>query len=49
MQESLKKGEVTTLPGVNTIADGTAVKTPGTSLDMVSIMTMAGSSPPVST
>ena len=29
MQESLKKGEVTTLPGVNTIADGTAVKTPG--------------------
>jgi len=29
MQESLKKGEVTTLPTVNTIADGTAVKTPG--------------------
>ena len=29
MQESLKKGEVVTLPGVNTIADGTAVKTPG--------------------
>ncbi len=29
MQESLKKGEVTTLLGVNTIADGTAVKTPG--------------------
>ena len=29
MQESLKKGEVTTLPGVNTIADVTAVKTPG--------------------
>ena len=26
MQESLKKGEVTTLPGVNTIADGTAGK-----------------------
>ena len=26
---SLKKGEVTTLPTVNTIADGTAVKTPG--------------------
>ncbi len=26
---SLKAGEVTTLPGVNTIADGTAVKTPG--------------------
>lgn len=29
MQESLKNGEVSTLPGVNTIADGTAVKTPG--------------------
>lgn len=29
MQESLKAGEVMTLPGVNTIADGTAVKTPG--------------------
>lgn len=29
MQESLKKGKVTTLSGVNTIADGTAVKTPG--------------------
>lgn len=29
MQESLKAGEVITLPGVNTIADGTAVKTPG--------------------
>lgn len=29
MQVSLKKGEVTTLPSVNTIADGTAVKTPG--------------------
>lgn len=29
MQESLKVGEVVTLPGVNTIADGTAVKTPG--------------------
>ena len=29
MQESLKAGQVTTLPGVNTIADGTAVKTPG--------------------
>ena len=26
---SLDKGEVTTLPTVNTIADGTAVKTPG--------------------
>lgn len=32
MQESLAKGEVTTLPSVNTIADGTAVKTPGTKL-----------------
>ena len=29
MQESLKRGEVTTLPNVSTIADGTAVKTPG--------------------
>lgn len=29
MQESLKAGEVMTLPKVNTIADGTAVKTPG--------------------
>lgn len=29
MQESLKVGEVVTLPKVNTIADGTAVKTPG--------------------
>ncbi len=29
LQESLKKGEVTTLPSANTIADGTAVKTPG--------------------
>jgi threonine dehydratase len=29
MQESLKRGKVTTLPSVNTIADGTAVKTPG--------------------
>ena len=29
MQASLKNGKVTTLPGVNTIADGTAVKTPG--------------------
>ena len=32
MQESIKNGEVTTLPGVNTIADGTAVKTPGTKI-----------------
>lgn len=29
MQESLKAGKITTLPSVNTIADGTAVKTPG--------------------
>lgn len=29
LQESLKAGQVVTLPGVNTIADGTAVKTPG--------------------
>jgi threonine dehydratase len=29
MQVSLEKGEVTTLPSVDTIADGTAVKTPG--------------------
>ena len=29
MQASLKKGEVVTLPHVNTIADGTAVQTPG--------------------
>ena len=29
MQESLKAGGVVTLPGVNTIADGTAVKTQG--------------------
>jgi len=29
MQVSLKEGKVTTLPTVNTIADGTAVKTPG--------------------
>ena len=29
LQESLKAGKVVTLPGVNTIADGTAVKTPG--------------------
>ena len=32
MQVSLEKGEVTTLPGVSTIADGTAVKTPGTNI-----------------
>ncbi|SDW06504.1 threonine dehydratase [Lachnospiraceae bacterium KHCPX20] len=29
MQASIKSGSVTTLPNVNTIADGTAVKTPG--------------------
>lgn len=32
MQESLKQGKVVTLEGVNTIADGTAVKTPGSKL-----------------
>ena len=32
MQASLKEGKVTTLPRVNTIADGTAVKTPGEKL-----------------
>ena len=32
MQESIKQNKVTTLPGVNTIADGTAVKTPGTKI-----------------
>jgi len=32
MQESLKNGKVTTLPQVNTIADGTAVKTPGSAI-----------------
>lgn len=32
MQVSLKEGKVTTLPNVNTIADGTAVKTPGSNL-----------------
>ena len=29
LQTSMKEGKVVTLPGVNTIADGTAVKTPG--------------------
>ncbi|MCI9068294.1 MAG: threonine ammonia-lyase [Lachnospiraceae bacterium] len=29
MQESVRQGQVVTLPRVNTIADGTAVKTPG--------------------
>ncbi len=32
LKASLEKGEVTTLPGVNTIADGTAVKTPGSKI-----------------
>ncbi len=32
MKASLEKGEVTTLDAVNTIADGTAVKTPGTKI-----------------
>ena len=32
MQVSMEKGEVVTLPEVNTIADGTAVKTPGSEI-----------------
>ncbi len=32
LQESLKAGKPVTLPSVNTIADGTAVKTPGTKI-----------------
>ncbi len=32
LQASFQAGEVTTLEGVNTIADGTAVKTPGTKI-----------------
>lgn len=32
LQESIKAGEVLTLPTVSTIADGTAVKTPGTKI-----------------
>ncbi len=32
MKASLKAGKVVTLPGVDTIADGTAVKTPGTKI-----------------
>ncbi len=32
MKESLKNGKVTTLPMVDTIADGTAVKTPGSNI-----------------
>ncbi len=32
MQESFREGQVVTLPQVNTIADGTAVKTPGNNI-----------------
>lgn len=32
MQASIKEGKVVTLPRINTIADGTAVKTPGTKI-----------------
>ncbi|MCR5031505.1 MAG: threonine ammonia-lyase [Lachnospiraceae bacterium] len=32
MEASLKEGKVVTLPSVNTIADGTAVKTPGSNI-----------------
>ncbi len=32
MQKSIKEGKVVTLPHVNTIADGTAVKTPGSNI-----------------
>ena len=32
MQESIKAGKVVTLPSANTIADGTAVKTPGSEI-----------------
>jgi len=32
LKASIEAGEVTTLPSVNTIADGTAVKTPGSSI-----------------
>lgn len=32
MQSSLAAGKVVTLPGINTIADGTAVKTPGSTI-----------------
>lgn len=32
MQESIKAGHVVSLPGVDTIADGTAVKTPGSNI-----------------
>lgn len=32
MQESIRQGKVVSLPSVSTVADGTAVKTPGTSI-----------------
>ena len=32
MQESIRQGRVVSLPAVNTIADGTAVKTPGSNI-----------------
>ncbi|MBQ2800932.1 MAG: threonine ammonia-lyase [Lachnospiraceae bacterium] len=32
MQESLKSGKVVTMPSINTIADGTAVQTPGSNI-----------------
>lgn len=32
MQESVRQGKVVTLPSINTIADGTAVKTPGSKI-----------------
>ncbi len=32
MQESINQGKIVTLPSVNTIADGTAVKTPGSKI-----------------
>ena len=41
MKASLEKGEVVTLPHVNTIADGTAVQTPGKN-----IFPYTASSPP---
>lgn len=40
MQVSLKNGKVTTLPAVNTIADGTAVKTPGSRISRISSRTL---------
>ncbi len=32
MQESIRQGKVVSLPSINTVADGTAVKTPGTNI-----------------